>query len=531
MPRQHARSSLEAHLTSTAPATPDPVTADGGRGSVIPAMPEPIFTPGAVAGLIGLLLVSGLARVPGMDHGPCGSDSLNYCVAALKTGVAHPPGYSGYVWLGWLLNLPFGHINRTFIGLSFCTGLASIVLTFVLARLMGLSVRTALAAALVLAFNVNLLVFSDQALNYAPECAITLAFACIAATAVRRRSFGWSLGATAVFAAAGAIRPTTTAYLFPLWLYVLWRTRATSGKPLERRSAARSFGELLTHVAVAVVLIGGWQTANTRLLSAAGFKGTTYDFQVMIPAKYDYASLGGQNTGNTAATASFHMPGFELLAWMSDHLNLHLLPHKPGWPEPSLGRAIKLSVIQAGKLFYYLAFGMPLLLLMPFTFLRRDPAAKSTAFDSWRVFLLFWVLPVGLFFVFGHLGSLGYTLFFTPALTIWTVRRLLEPGRRTGPPTLAIACVIVPLITLAFFDLARPFHAQIGWRRGADILALQNTAAAERQGFYAARSAPPGDPPANERAMTAAPNDVAFRAAADAAGWNPIPALPTAGGD
>ena len=485
-----------------------------------PADPPPVFTRRGTVGLAVLLLVSALARVPAVDHGPYGSDPLNYCVAALRTGVAHPPGYAGFVWLGWLLNLPVGHINDTFIALSFASALAAVSLTFALARLMGLADGPSLAAAAAVSFCVGLLDFSTQAMNFAPDCALTLTFACLAVVALRRRSFPIALAATAVFAGCGAIRPTTTAYLFPVWVYVVAATRPTVG-----RAAA--------HLGVTAVLIAAWQSANTHLLARAGFHGTTYDFQVMIPASYDYASLNGPSPTTAAAAAAshptFHMPGFELLAWTLDHLHLRLLPHHADWPQPSLSRAVKLMGVQGAKFAFYLAFSMPLLLL-PLSWLHRRDLPAEPGFDRYRPFLLLWTGPVSLFFVLGHLGSIGYTLFLVPALAIWTVRRLMQPGRRYGPPWLRAACWVAPVITLAFFELVRPFRPdRPGWRYTADILALQHTASAARQNYYAARSVPPGPEPASQRAMTLAKDDAAFKAAA--VDYSPIPQMPGVAAD
>ena len=460
--------------------------------------------------LLGLILVfSLLVRLPALNHGPFGIDSWNYCIGALKYHIAHPPGYAGYVALGALLNLFVHHINRTFIGISLLSALGAVALVFCLGRLMGLKNKTCLAAAVTYSLSLSGLVFSVLALNYMLEGCLALMFACLAIVAIQRRSISAGFAATIVFAASGCIRPTTTYFLIPLWLYFLWRMRP--------RVIA-----CFMHILLAGLLIGAWQYANSHLLARAGFQGSSFDFQVMMPVGYDYVSLNNRLATTREAQPAFHMPGFEILAWTLNQLHLKLMPHGENWPQPSLRRAGMLSGIQFLKLCYSLVFSVPALLVLPFTFHR---AADDGTFARHRWFLLWWIGPAFLFFIFGHLGSYGYLLFFQPAVVIWLTQRLFESERRGN--TLKLVYASAALFALGFFLLARPFQADSGWRRTADILALASTAASIRDGYSVSRNAPPGPMTPAYRAMIDAASDKDFLEAAQRANYTPIPQVGT----
>jgi hypothetical protein len=492
------------------------------------------YSPTTARVLLGLVLLFSLVvRLSALDHGPYGLDSWNYCIGALKFHIAHPPGYAGYVALGSLLNLFVHHINRTFIGISLVSALASVVLIFALSRLMGLKNKTALAAAITYSLSVNVLVFSVLAMNYTLESCLALLFACLAIVAIQRRSTSVAIAATIVFAASGSVRPTTTFFLVPLWLYFLWRMRPT-------------LITLGVHLLIAAFLIGVWQYANSHLLARAGFQGSAYGFQVMMPVNYDYVSLNNRLATTEAARPAFHMPGFEILAWTLDHLHLKLLPKSENWPQPSLRRAGMLSGVQFLKFCYFLFFSVPALLVLPFTFLRggqngpaalcasgrvvgKTPAERGAngSVGQYRWFFFWWIVPAFLFFVFGHLGSIGYLLFFQPAIVIWLTQRVFESQK--GRNGLKLGYASAALLGVVFFLFARPFRSDSGWRRTVDILALVNTAASIREEFSVSRNTTPGPVSPPLRAMSDAPSDEAFLQAAERAGYTPIPQIAAQG--
>jgi len=460
--------------------------------------------------LLGLIfLVSFVARLPFLSHHVYQTDPVNYCWGALVIGVAHAPGYAGYCLLGRVVNYFFHDINRSFVYINLAFTLGAIALIYPLARRMGLSVAGSLVAMASLSFSVNLLVNSVCGMNHAAEGCMTTLFALLAVRAIQTQRLGTAIAATVVFAAAGALRPTTTMLLTPLWLYTVF----APGPKLSR---------IGLHLLIAVPIIGGWLYWNRHLMEKADIADTTYDLQVMMPAAYDYASLGTGSAFPQDVKPSFHMPAFEFLACAERAVGVRFLPHGSNWPEPSLKRAAKLSAVQASKLVFFLFFSAPILAvyLLCAIFLRKTITWPT----GWMArFFFFWLAPALLFYVFGHFGAFGYLQVLLPGVILLCSLGLL--GREDGPaPTRArIAASIAPaLVSVLFFVAARPFHATSGPMRMADILIFQFTGPAVRESFATSRaSSAEGDVSQVPKSIREAKSDEEFVAVLKAMDYSP----------
>lgn len=490
---------------------------------------------GVVAAIV---VISFAVRLPYLGTGPFGHDERVYCIAALKYHVAHPPGYFGYVALGAALNSFVHHINLTFEFISLVSALAATALVYFLAREMGLSWRAAAVAAVVYSFSLNTMYYSVLTANLVVEGMLVSLFALLAARAIgskRLGTAGLSAGfwATTVFASAGAIRPTTTMFLVPLWLYMLWCLRPRAGA-------------LVLHLAIAVPIVVGGAAANDYLMKRAGFAMETFSSRVMMPASYDYASFSAATMHAAVAKPSYELPAFELMAWVHDRLHLHLLPTGSTWPTPSLRRAILLIAMQACKFGFYLVWSAPLLLVIPLVWLKRNRTA-SERWQSGRVgqiwstvpiwqrwFYFWWVAPASMFFIVGHMGTPGFMQIFLPGLSVLLSTYLLAdwgPGGagwgQAGTGTVRMRhfalVLVLPLAGLVFFAGARPFDPLAkGWRGAANLLLLQYTGTGIREELALARSTP--WPPSPEiQAMIDAKTDQQIVEAAKKVDLLPVP--------
>jgi hypothetical protein len=140
---------------------------------------------------------------------------------------------------------------------------------------------------------------------------------------------------------------------------------------------------------------------------------------------------------------------------------------------------------------------------------------------QYRWVFFWWIAPALLFFIFGHLGSIGYLLFFQPAVVLWLTQRVFEGQGRGNVLKIGYFCGAG--FVLGLFLLGRPFHAEGGWRRTVDILAMVNTAASVREEYSVSRNSVPGPIHPGFAAMTDAGSDEEFLEAAERAGYTPIP--------
>jgi hypothetical protein len=423
-----------------------------------------------------VLLVSLLVRLPFLSNHVYQNDPVNYCWGALVIGVAHAPGYAGYCFLGHIVNYLFHDINRSFVLINLAFSLGAIALIYPVARRIGLSVAAALVAMVSMSLSVNVLMNSVCGMNHAAEGCLTTLFALLAVRAIQTRKPSFAIAGTIVFAIAGALRPSTTMLLTPLWLYTIF----ASGPKLPR---------IGLHLLIAIPIIAGWLYWNRVLMEKADIADTTYDLQVMMPANYDYSRV---NTGEEIprdAKPSFHMPVFEFIACAERETGIRLLPHGSNWPDPSFTRAARLSAVQASKLVFYIFFSAPIIAAyLIFLIVQR----KSIPWpDGWLArFFGFWLVPPLLFYVFGHLGAFGYLQVLLPGVIVLCCLGLLGTEGSAAPARARIYASIAPaLLSLLFFVLSRPFHATSGGKRAADLLALQYTGAAVRQNFATSRAA------------------------------------------
>jgi hypothetical protein len=304
-----------------------------------------------------LVLVS---RIPLRSHYLLNWDADQFALGVRHLDVVHhephPPGYLGYVLLGRAL-LPLTHDgNAALVALSVAGEAAGVAGAFLFARAV-FGRAAAWATALALAASPLYWYYGEAANTYALEPALVLLIAW----------FGWRLWqgsresampAALVLGLAGAIRPSTAAFLAPVFAVGLLRQRSLG---LTLRAAALSLAALAVWLVPLLVLAGG-------------------------PISYGHAltQLGGSVTESTAL-----------------------------WRAGLSGLVTNSAAVLLGLVWELGPFAV--LLLFGLAVAPRLGAAAGLP-PGWTPFCAVWSIPALLTFLLVHIGEVVYVQLFTPAL-------------------------------------------------------------------------------------------------------------------
>jgi hypothetical protein len=442
--------------------------------------------------LLSILLGSLLVRLPFRATGIFQYDSFGYCMGGLGQFIAHAPGFVGFCTAGMLVNALVHDINSAFVIINLAATLVGIGLCYPLARACDLSPGAALAATVCYAVSINTLFFSTVALSYAVEGMFATLIGLCARRAIQTRSCVWAFAGTGAWALGGAFRQTTTAFLFPLWIFMLWRGRRWRWIPL--------------HASIAASMISGWSYANHYFLEArSGFQKSAsrefWELQVMMPIEYDTASLA-VTSSKTAAHPDYHWPMIEVAAWLAAKSGQPLFIAE-GAPEPSLRHAMQLAGTQLGKVAFYSILSVPALGLF-FILLAVRHHSLTLPAGSDALFYAAWIVPPLGFFVIGHFGSFGYLQVFLSGVIVLVIgclfpraapseepaRKTEEPARKTEIKGLAVPGAALGLAAagLLFYLVGRPAHGKSAAAKTLDVLLLQYTGSAIREKYAVARA-------------------------------------------
>lgn len=450
-------------------------------------------------GIWGLLVLIALVRLPFWPGARALRDGIAYSIGALITHVAHPPGSIGYCLLGGWVDQLVGNAETSFIYINLIAGLVATYLCYRVALAAGLSVIGALLAAAAYGLSINTL---TAALTIAPhllEGVGTFVVAWFGLLAIQQRKSRFAIGCTLATGLVGAMRPTATLFLLPLWAYCIY---ASLG------SARRKLVVVATHAALLLVISVTWTLGNSYYMTQAGYGGTTYEKQVLTVAPYDYVSMS-TDVRTTTLRHTFHMPAAEVLAWLEPRLHVRLLPHIPDWPTASLSRATRLAGQQLIKQATFLAISMPVMGLAAIVFVWPKRIASKLNRRVWMVLTL-WFVPAALFFVVGHLGTLTYLQSYLGAVAIASAAIITTPinAVRNERPLLVIA-FSGALTSGLIFVLGKPITTSNSKLNLVNVALLQYTGPAKSAGYGAARvsgaleTEPTNDPTADADYMAA----------------------------
>lgn len=320
-------------------------------------------------------------HLPGRAQFLTNWDSVNYALGTrrfdLETHQPHPPGYIGYVALGWVLKLLGGDANSSFTFLSAVSGAGASATLFLFATHF-ISRRYAAVTAVAFGLSPVVWYYSRVALSYSPEMALALLFLWVAYDAWSGASLRHLLVATTLLVILGAVRQSGALFLIPVWLYVVywfsWRERA---------------------LALGLLIVGNLAWLVPMIWLSGG------------PVEYIRASTG---LAGLAVAPTFVL-GFN-----------------------PLGLVQNLGFVAVGIL---VGLNVGLLIVGIGHWSQSKPLGDLSRGD--RRFLLLWLAPPLATFLLVHTGQLGYILLILPAGFLWTGLSLSALARRAqrgwfGPP-------------------------------------------------------------------------------------------------
>lgn len=365
---------------------------------------------------------------------------------------------------------------------SFLSTMGSIALCWRLARSVGMDWKRAFLSTAAYSLSINTLYYSTVGLSYAVEGFFATAVGFLAFRTLRKRTWRDAVALTAAWGLGGAIRPTTTVFLAPLWLYCClhvrprWRVLGVNG-------------------ILAAALIAPWVYGNHHFLMKHG-GGQSFEFQAGLAGNYDPATLLKIVPGPYANVKGmgYHWPFIEVAVYVDDRLGTHLFPRRERWADPSLRHALRIAAYQILKVGFYAGVSAPVLLPFLFMLFTRIPVSRRSSATPARpdeplrrggdwtkpVFYILWFTPALLFFVVGHMGSFGYLQVFLSGLIVacyeYTWTRPNGNGYSLRLATVSkVLAIVLPLGGGAFFLLGRPLQSQSNAATLATVALFQYT--------------------------------------------------------
>jgi hypothetical protein len=288
-------------------------------------------------------------------------DAVNYALGTnffnLEHHQPHPPGYIGYIALGWVLNHLIGEANASLTTLSVISGAAAPAALFLLASYF-MSRRYAIVTAVVFGLSPLVWFYSEVALSYSLEMALALFFLWAGYQARTRMSLRHLFIATILLVFLGSVRQSGALFLMPLWLYLVW--------PFCWRHRLHALGLLVAGNSawlIPLFILAGDPIAYIR--ASAGLAS-----MVVVPTSIFEFSVSG-----LVHNAAYVLGGI------------------------LIGANVGLLIIALGH------------------WSKGRPLARLTTQD--RKFFLLWFCPPLATYILVHTGQLGYMLMILPVLFLW----------------------------------------------------------------------------------------------------------------
>jgi hypothetical protein len=315
--------------------------------------------------------------------------------------------------------------------------------------------------------------FSVTALSYAAEGAFATAAGLTAWMSLKRRSFGWLIAFSVMLAIGGSVRQTTLAFLFPLWLWVVWR-------------AVPRWWQRGAALVVLFLTVSLWSGPNAERLAKywdqanVSYFESVYKLQVAMEQYYDSTTFGAVSYAKPEPR--FHWPLVELGVALWNKVS----PPDADAPREvrtaSAPNALKMLRYQTAKVLFYLAVALGL--ATPFVLLAFLKRVRITfGVERW-IFLALWILPAGLFYALNHFGAWGYLLLFLGAFAAIAAQSIVVLFEKRW---LAVTALIA-LVHIAVFLFMRPLPETSERNKLLNIALLQYAAPGLRMHFARARS-------------------------------------------
>ena len=343
-----------------------------------------------------------MLRLPFRSHYPVNWDAVQLALGTLSFDLVHhqphPPGYIGFIGLGWLMNHITDDPNASLTMLSMIAGSLAPALLFLFATRF-MSRGYALVTGVLFGLSPLVWYYSEVALTYAGEAAAGIAFLAFAHRALKQVSARNFLIATILLSLLGSLRQSAMLFFIPLWLYVLWQFP--------------------------------WRV---RIRSAVALGITSLLW--IVPLLW---LSGGLGTYMRESRALANLIGASALSLNIDGLQMNVSYVAAGI---LIGVNVGVLIVIAA----YLAGVRPLKTLD-----RKD-----------TLFFLLWVLPAIVTFILGHTGQLGYILLLLPALFLLVgislegLSNLARPAGITLSRSLLVTSVALFAAASMFGFLALP---------------------------------------------------------------------------
>jgi|GEM_PF-5256090 len=383
---------------------------------------------------VSLGVAAAISRIPFLEPGPFYTDSFNILRGITKTGVAHPPGYIGYVMaarvMGWVLLSPHAGI------LAF-----NLITTFIIAvtlylfgrRFSGATPTSSALMTILFLANPFSFYYGEVSLSFIAEgmTALVTAILCWESLCGKR----YAVYASAAALALGAsIRQTLLVFMLPLWvgvhLFAYWPRAlggpGRTGDDLNRMSFTgngRSLKPLMLGILLMIPLVLLW----------------------MIPTFILYRAQGGYSE--------------EMRRQMAEAV----------WANSIFVKGLLGPVKNGAKLFFSIAWGMNAIIFLYFLKDARIYFRKLLAGERRSLtFLALWLLPPLIFYTLIFMGPPGYLFVFLPALYL-PLAGLLE-GRATR---IAIVAAIFSAILFLFL---KPLPDNVRRNRLANVIIFKYNA-------------------------------------------------------
>ena len=308
----------------------------------------------------GLFLFTVVSRLPFRSQILYHWDSVNFANGMQRFDMLQehpqPPGYIVYVWMCRLLDLVFYDANASMIVLSIIASSLAVVMIYLLGRTMW-DARVGLISALLLASSPLFWFYGEIALPHTVDAFLVIA-SVWSLFHVRQgdKRFFWP--AIVLLSIAAGVRPQTLVFLLPLILYATWR-------------------------------MGWWQ-----LLSGFAL-GTGLCLLWLVPLIGSCGGLGAYLDKVGSYSARFEVDTSVLAG--------------AGWA----GMMRNLS-----KLLPYTTYGLAAGVLPLGLFALRRAGQDRERHGGHCLFLMLWIGPVLLFYIFIHMGQQGLILTYLPALLL-----------------------------------------------------------------------------------------------------------------
>ncbi len=356
---------------------------------------------------VALFLLTLLSRLPFMTSMLYAWDSVLYARAIDHFDVAahqpQPPGYIFYVGLISFFNYIVGDKNAAMVLVSMISSAAAVACLYWLGRTMY-SRRVGLLASLFLLTSLSYWAHSEVALPYTLLGLLSILVAMLVYR-VWKGNAGYLIPAAGALGLASGFRPDLLFFLLPLFAIGLF------GMPRRRSvlSLVVLSGAVLCWYVPSILLSGGYHAYQTALSQQSDYVTRNATF------------MGVDGIGAIVA-------------------NLGAMAHFFIW---AASGALPLTAVLVYRLMS-----------------RRDPFRRDRRF----LFLAVWAVPSVLFYIFIHLGELGYIFSFLPAFLLAAVaatdgllsKIIVRPEHIKGFPLFSYSPLLLVVLNLAMFLFVSP---------------------------------------------------------------------------